>query len=953
MKHKGRWFNVFIAFQLLLHISFSSTDAFAKEIESAAINFTVKPSQNVIVKPQNTNAEGNLDFHLIPSGKSTNINRDPIDVIFIFDKSGSMNESGKNPNKFQSAKDAMAGAVDFFKENAGPKDNFAFIPFSTDVESGVGFRPLDIKGGLDDIKKKVNSLSANGGTNYTQSFEKAIEIFNGSSTKIKGEKENNKYIIFMTDGEPTVSTNSEKLTFNEIKCGIFGLNCKYTGKKITDEVIVNYVLYGSKPYSKRDANFTYNGIGYEKDITIKETVEAIRAQALNKVKLLADQNIKLFSIGFGNDTEVDMGYLRTLSSTTGAVARQATPENISSIFRDISGDVDTPSITPEVKVDLGKFNGKVKVIDGFGATQNGNIASMKSTFKFPLNQEVKDPVDLSLPLSFSEVGTYTFDTITMSYTDLDGKFVEKKQGPVTIEVKADAPPSFKGEMSIEGTVNTPDNLIKVSGSNEKSNEFKVNYALTPYGLEDNKVKGNLTNIKIIQPLPDGVFIVPTTGVSSVTTSDGKRAAQINISNTVNYSLGKFTPEKITASLTLKGEWALNNIKLPLASVIYEDSRFGPQSGSIPASNQIINLKVRLKEVPNNAYDGDSSGIITKVDLNQNGLKLAQTEFPNNYGLQNKPIKDLKFVDRNTGIEVTYFDDEKVTIYLVTDFEMTGVKTGDKYKHNDKAPEAINVNLSKFVAGKGVKYYYSIKNEKTTNDWIEFNPSESILVNTPSLNTIKVKAVGGFTISNTPIEKNIYIEKLIEKITITPNPIDVDINKSKAFEIKIEPIDATNKKVDISILDKSKAQLLDEHTVIGKEKGETYLVVKTTDGSEIEGKVKIIVNDPYVILKEIKFKKPVYKIKKGQKLALKELLILNPEKATNKELESVASSLSKSVSVIQEGTEWFIEGKEPGIATITVTAEEQKDKNKTKPSASALFEVEGNDSDKGPPGGGKW
>lgn len=937
MKNKGKWLSVLIAFQFIWHYSFSSHPVSAKNVETPSIDFSVKPSQNEIVKPQDSNAEGSLDIHLTPKGKATNANRDPIDVIFIFDKSGSMKDSGK----LQSAKNAMTEAVSFFKENAGPNDNFAFIPFGSDVESIVNFWPVDVQKGLDEIKKKANSLTANGGTNYTQSFEKALALFKGSN--------NNKYILFMTDGEPTFSQNKEVLTFNCTYCG-------WGGKTVTEEVLVNYELYGNRPNYSKQVYFKYNGATYNKNINLNDTIKAIRQHGENRAQLLAGQNIKLYSIGFGNNKDVDMEYLRKLSEYTGVTARQASQENISTIFREIAEDMDTPSITGDIEVDLGKFNGKVKLLDGSGAALNGNKASMKFNFKFPINQDVTQPIDLTLPLSFSEIGTYSFDNIIMNYRDLNGKLVSKNHGPVTIEVKADAPPSFRGEMSLEGMINTPDNLIKVSGSTEKSNEFEVNYTLNPFGLVDNKVNGKISGIKIIQPLPDGISLIPSTGVSVITTSDGKNAAQIDIPDTIKYSSGKFNPKQLTAKLQLKGEWALNNVKMPLAIVQYNDSRFGDYSSTIPASNQAINLKVRLKELMNKAYDGEASGIISKVDLNQNGAKLAQTEFPNDYGLKNKAIKDMAFSSseaKNIAIDVTYFDHDKATIYLQPDFEMIGSKTGVKYKDGDKALESVNIKLSKVVAGKGVKYFYSIKNEHQNVDWTEFKSTQSIEVSTSGLNTIKLKAVGGFALDNIEITKTFKIERPIEKITVNPNPIEVEVEKTKPFEIVIKPLDATNKKLDISVEDKAKAELIDGKTILGKVDGETYLVVKTTDGSKIEVRVKIIVKDPYIVLKEIKFKKPVYKIGKDEKLAVKDLLIFNPIKATKKELDNVISTMPDKAEVVKIGDEWYIIGKEIGYSTITVAAEEQKDK--TQPTTSALFEIVNNDEggEVGPPGGGRW
>ncbi|MEH7082376.1 vWA domain-containing protein [Neobacillus drentensis] len=189
---------------------------------------------------------------------STSANREPIDVVFIFDKSGSMDESVNGIKKIKSAKVAMTQAVNFFKSNAGPRDRFAFISFSSDVEQVVNFSPTTGSGNLDLINQTTNSLSAVGGTNYTQSFEKAINLFGGS--------ENNKYIIFMTDGDPTFSINEEPVTY------------KKKGKLVTENFPFHYELYGSGSSMSNlvyyyDANENKT---YDTNITVSQTKTSIR-----------------------------------------------------------------------------------------------------------------------------------------------------------------------------------------------------------------------------------------------------------------------------------------------------------------------------------------------------------------------------------------------------------------------------------------------------------------------------------------------------------------------------------------------------------------------------------------------------------------------------------------------------------------------------------------------------
>ncbi|MEN8701185.1 VWA domain-containing protein [Bacillus infantis] len=928
---------------LILMLSYTGKDIMAAE--EAGVDFSAKASQSVIVKPQNSNAEGSIDFHLTPKGKATNANRDPIDVVFVFDKSGSMNDSGRNPQKFQSAKDAMTAAVNFFKENAGPNDRFGFVPFSSDVETDkvVTFSPNNNVASLNMINSYSNSLSAVGGTNYTQSLDAALGMF-GNST-------NNKYVLFMTDGEPTFSYVNKPYTYES--CSYWGWICR----DITEQRQYHYEIYGQKPNLSNRVYYLSNSGNALIDMSVSKTIETIRGHGTEMAQKLAQKDIKLYSIGFGSNSEVDMDYLRNLSSVTGIAARQATQENIASIFRDISADMDTPSISGEIKVDLRKYSDKVSLIEGSGARIDENgFASIKFNLPYPINQNAPQPIDLNLPLSFRDLGIYTFDNISIVYTDLNGRKITKPHGSVTIEVKADAPPGFKGTMALSGTINTPDNLVKVSGSSEKTNEFEVQYSLNPFGLVNNTVKGSLTNLRIVQPLPEGVSLVNSAGAAAIDLPDGRKAIELSFAGSVGYSNGRFTPELVTGAFKLKGDWALSNVKMPAAVLYYKDSRFGNQQTTIAASSQVINMKVRLKDTTKQqAYDGDAAGIISKIDLSDNGKKLAQTGFPNDQGLLNKPIMDMRFTDNNKAIEVIYSDGSKATIYLVLDYEMTGVDTGKSYNSSEKANEHVNVKLTKLVAGQGVKYYYKIINEKGTAEWKEFSPDEDILLTEPGENTIMIKAIGGFSATDQPVTKSLTIEKRIESINVSPDPIEVEIDKTAAYNIEILPVDATNKDLEIIISDTEIASLVGDNSVYGHKKGETELIVKTTDGSKLEKRVKIIVKDPYIALQEIKFKKAVYKLEINKKVNIESLLIFNPEKATKKKITEVFTADAKngSVRVVQDGDDFYLEAAGIGYTTVTAVAEEQRDKSK--PKASALFEVvnpDGSGND-GTDSGGRW
>ncbi|MFT8321655.1 MAG: VWA domain-containing protein [Bacillus sp. (in: firmicutes)] len=898
-----------------------------------AVNFTVTPSQSEIVKPSNSDAQGSLDIRLTPEGKATNANRPPIDVAFVFDKSGSM--VIPNDLKFKSAKNALSEAVKYFSMDPNKNDRFAFISFDSDVKINEPFPIYTTPSTYKVIEKlgKIDSaaqgLAADGGTNYTQSFQQAASMLTTGNNSNSA-----KYIFFMTDGQPTVSEVVEN------------------GKNVT-YMIASYVNQSKLRGFRIVSNKT-------EEISLSEAKKKIDAHIQSEVNNLANKDIKLYSIGFGNNDDVDMNYLSRLSETTGVTAQQASTDTIAKIFQDISGKIATPTITATVKINISKFGGKVKLADGASATTDsaGNII-VKKDILFPINQDTPGPIDVSLPVTFSSTGTYNFDNIKLEYRDLDGVSREKTTS-ATITVKDDAPAGFINIMTLEKQVNELNNLVKTTGSNDRTNYFNVKYSLKPTNLVNNAVSGQLKNLVIEQPIPDSVSLIPSTNVTEQL-RDGKRYAVISLKNNdINYSRGSFSPAEVTTSIPFKVDYAVTNLTMPSASLKFTDTRFsGSSTTSIPASSQAINMKVQLKEQNINKYEGDSAGVIEKRELATN-IKLAQTDASANVDLANKAVKDMvyKTGSNNQIVEITYLDESKAYLYLVPNYELIGNTTKNKYNSGETANESIDMKLSNKVAGNDVLYYYQIKNGSQTSSWTAFTPTDVIPITKTGLNEIKVKATGGFS-NNVEVSKNITITKKVQSITVNPNPINLTVNSAdsvKSFTVTVEPSDATIKNFAISIENPTIATLIPgQNTISAKTTGTTTLVVKAQDGSNVEVRVPVTVIDPYIALDSIKFSEPVYKVEINEKLAIKDLLTFTPSNATNKELEQVISSMPDRVEVVKIGNEYYVKGNKIGYSTVTATAEKQKNGSQT--SDSALFEVvkdnDGGGNGDGNEGDGRW
>jgi Ca-activated chloride channel family protein len=126
----------------------------------------------------------------------------PKDVVIVFDHSGSM--AGE---KLQQTKQA----VEYILKHLNPTDRFKVIAYNDTVEDFhkwlMHAEEKNIKEALDTLDR----LDASGGTNIEEALRKAADTFAYLSDA------NPKYVIFLTDGLPTVGITDEKEILASVK----------------------------------------------------------------------------------------------------------------------------------------------------------------------------------------------------------------------------------------------------------------------------------------------------------------------------------------------------------------------------------------------------------------------------------------------------------------------------------------------------------------------------------------------------------------------------------------------------------------------------------------------------------------------------------------------------------------------------------------------------------------
>lgn len=888
------------------------------EASTAKLDFSLSFSQPEYAKPPNGNAEGRLDVTLIPQGAVSSPVRPPIDVVFVFDVSGSMTWE-----KLSSAKTALRSAVDYFKAHSHPNDRFALIPFSDQVKQVVPFGDQpNVAAQLEKIRTVGDSLTAGGGTNYSAALSLAQSYFNDPVRK--------KYVIFLTDGMPTTLNATETITYREVERILWFYY--YTGEKITAPLPLTYELYtngtaGIRFTDKRGFSrlFTSDGWDYVNDADVplgrsgypfsySSIEKKIRSHAISVAKALGLNNITLYSIGFGDNDEVDMDYLRSLSATAGGEARQGTAQNLTALFQQFSQLATTPAITGTIRIPLSSFGGNVAVAENGQVWLDENKQNAYISFSIPYEVGKPAPAPITIPVSvsFKQKGTYTF-TAELTYRDVYGQLQPAVTKTVTVTVKDEVPPFFEGTAALNGISRKVDELVKNGADDGDDNRFRAEYSFKPTGYVG-AASGTISHITLIQPLPDGITVLPGENVT-IDSQNGVRCAKITFPNrTIDYSqLGEIT---LSAQLVMQAEWAMDRVQLPAAIVEFTDSRYGKRTSTLEPPLEKIGMKVRLADFPNLYYEGDYRGLVSKWE--SSAFLLGWTTHPNDDGLLPLPIKALQYDPNDDGVLlVTYRNGRTVRVALKP--QLSIITESGVAESGAVITEAPTVKIVGLVAGEGVKYEYQVVRNGVVSDWQPLASPYMISISDDGEYTVAVRSAGGLTRGDGTTKVAFCYKKLIRHLVLGDYEETMNVGKEQRIPVAIEPADATNKTLAWTSSDPSVASVDQNGTVTARKPGTVTITVRATDGSNASASAVIKVMNPYVALQGMEFRRPVLYMKVGERLDAAPELRFVPPNASDRTLRSVTSSDFRFVDVVQENGRWYLEAVDVGYAVVTATA----------------------------------
>lgn len=636
-------------------------------LSEASLDFYVTPTQTngYLINKDTGLAEGELNAEVIPKGLVSSGNRQtPIDVVFIFDTSGSMVLDTSNPwwsksdpEKLQKAKDAASNAIEKFKLNVIPGDRFAFVSFSSEVNIVKEFNTSTdisaVKTQLDGIKDTISNLNANGGTDYQAALLKAKEMLSNSV--------NSKYVVFLTDGTPTEGSS----VISKNVSGYFRKENSFDYDHLKNVA----VSIREKEYSTLFGPIKRLVFDYNSKTYIYRDNDMPYLAGLESATELAKNNIELFSIGLGSD--VDIEYLKQLSKLTGGYALLGEKDDLQTIYTTITEEINQVALR-DVKVKIKVKNANLPGNVGLKEYTNDEEESIDSVdlpymdgdyavlsfgdIQYELNGPTPTPIEKEISLLFDTAGIYTFNDVKLSYIDLKGdtKVVGSSLN-VLIKNNNVAPPIATGgvnQVSVTGA--EPEANIKlytkdnVELDNTKENladaEGKFTFTNVPPG-RDYYVTQTLNNLESGQS--NKVVVKP----ANINATAGNKSIDVDLaepSATLTLYQGTTAIKTITAGPNGKGTFP--NVETGTYTVTQTVNSVESDSVEVTVEEQVTGLKFR-----NASYSikvNDSKDMYGQLVAIPTGTTKPDATSPNwTWKTDNKSIVEVDKEGKIKGIKV--------------------------------------------------------------------------------------------------------------------------------------------------------------------------------------------------------------------------------------------------------------------------------------------------------------
>ena len=259
------------------------------QIEESGSASTTKVENGISVTKtvSKTDTLGKYHVKFEVKGTKTETSR-PVYIVVVFDRSGSMKKNANDIQDISKWNNAVNGAKSFANSILTniPNAKLGLVTFAKEASLARGFENAN----FEDVNNRSLFGDANGGTNLDAGLQKAQKLFQ----KTEIEENALKYVVVMSDGEPTYYNSTDCGWFEDVCVrGDGGVTTRSTleatlktadeVKKIATVYSIGYSLKSGNAYKGR---YTYNGTTYNENLTA--------ADILTKVATPAEQGKKYY-----------------------------------------------------------------------------------------------------------------------------------------------------------------------------------------------------------------------------------------------------------------------------------------------------------------------------------------------------------------------------------------------------------------------------------------------------------------------------------------------------------------------------------------------------------------------------------------------------------------------------------------------------------------------------------
>jgi Ca-activated chloride channel family protein len=177
-----------------------------RDIPSTDFRLMYQPSRTsvgatVLSYRPNEKEDGYFLMMVSPTPRAEKSAIEPKDLVIALDRSGSM--SGQ---KIEQAKNSLT----FVLKNLNPADRFNVIVYNDTVDALFGSLMPNERGNVEKALGMIDRINASGGTNIHDALASAVK-----SIASLGPERRSRYILFLTDGLPTVGQTSETIILKD------------------------------------------------------------------------------------------------------------------------------------------------------------------------------------------------------------------------------------------------------------------------------------------------------------------------------------------------------------------------------------------------------------------------------------------------------------------------------------------------------------------------------------------------------------------------------------------------------------------------------------------------------------------------------------------------------------------------------------------------------------------